>query len=117
MASSITVVKVTVPTSLVKFHFATENLPPGEFTLAGGESQVFPALTPGNDYGVDETPNLNYKTTVVVSNDSPKYAIEVGVDEDVVVTFTNELIVPPVAPRGDWELHRFSMKTSIQERS
>lgn len=130
MASSITVALVTVPSDSHKFTFVTElftgssALDPVTFSLADGETQVFSGVTVGvRVYRIHQIPDLNYAiTSVVPSNGSvvgEGYYIDVtvGADEDVVLTYTNTYITPPVAVRTDWELYRFSMRTRIEERS
>lgn len=109
---TIIVTKVTDPVGAPQvFAFTTSGgLIPATFNLTDGASQSF-SVTPGNGYGVAETPVTHWTTTYTVSNGSPVNNISVAAGEIVTVTVRN-IFVATGLPGGIYKIVPGSGKTN-----
>ncbi|MCB9100132.1 MAG: hypothetical protein H6632_11360 [Anaerolineales bacterium] len=85
---TITVQKVTTPSTSLAFTFTT-SLSPSNFTLSNGQSQTFTNVTSGSSYTVAETTPAGWDLTSTCSDGSPITNIAVAPGEDITCTFTN----------------------------
>lgn len=114
---TIVVEKITSPSSNpTSFDFTTTGLTPATFRLSHGQSRTFDNLTPGDGYGVLETPNAGFVTTYVVSDGSPIDALDVAAGEVVTVTVTNRSGFGTPVRRLTRRLIRTTIMTAEQQR-
>ncbi|MCB0162882.1 MAG: hypothetical protein KDI79_01575 [Anaerolineae bacterium] len=85
---SITVQKVTTPTTSSAFTFTT-SLTTANFTLSNGGSRTFSNVTSGSSYTVAETTPTDWDLTSTCSDGSPINNIAVSPGEAITCIFTN----------------------------
>ena len=85
---TITVQKVTTPSSSLEFTFTT-SLSTSNFNLSNGESQTFNNVTSGSSYTVAETTPSGWDATSTCSDGSDINSIGLSPGEDITCTFTN----------------------------